>query len=109
MDEQYQIEIPQSFLALYFRQGRAIATRATIEARYDLCEDLASQTGEVCHTLQFRNDLTETDALAGCHAALLAGDTVEPAEADWVIRRVAELLQWRPLDLPPRDGQTPAS
>ena len=105
MDEQYQIEIPQSFLALYFRNGRAIATRATIEARYDLCEDLAIQTSEVCHTLQFKNDLTEADALSGCHAALVVGDAVEPAEADWVIRRVAELLQWPPPELPPVDGR----
>ena len=94
MDEQYQIEIPQSFMAIYSRNGRPIATRATIEERYDLCEDLASQTSEVCHTLQFSKEWSETEVLRQCLVGLRSGDVVSAAEADWVIVRTAELLQW---------------
>ena len=99
MDEQNQITIPASFMALYSRNGRPVATRAVIEQRYDLCEDLAIQTSDVCHTLQFKDDLSEADVLRRCRASL-AGEAVvdaivSDAEADWVIERVAELLNWR--------------
>ncbi len=100
MDEQNQIEIPQSFMAIYARNGRPIETRRTIEERYDLCEDLAVQTSDVCHTLQFKEDLSEDEVLRRCHASLHGGDVVSPAEAGWVIVRVAELLQWKRPDLP---------
>ena len=35
-----------------------------IEARYDLCEDLAVQTSETCQVLQFRDDLSEAEMRA---------------------------------------------
>lgn len=102
MDEQYQIEIPQSFMAIYLRNGRPIETRKTVEDRYDLCEDLASQTGDACHVLQFKDDLSEAEVLRRCHASLRDGGIVTPLEADWVIVRVAELLQWQRPDLGPQ-------
>jgi hypothetical protein len=105
MDEQYQIEIPQSFMAIYSRNGRPNEARKTIEERYDLCEDLAIQTGDVCHTLQFKDDLSEREVLRRCLESLRASAVVTPAEADWVICRVAELLQWARPDLL---AQTPA-
>ena len=95
MDEQYQIEIPQSFIALYSRNGRPNAPRRTIEERYDLCEDVATQTAEVCQTLQFKDDLSEDEVLRRCHASLVDGDAVTPPEAAWVVVRTAELLGWR--------------
>ncbi len=95
MDEHYQIEIPQSFMALYSRDGRPNEARATIEARYDLCEDLAVQTADVCHTLQFKEDLSEDEVLRRCHGGLRSSDVVGGAEALWVMTRVAELLQWK--------------
>ena len=91
-DEQNQITIPPSFMALYSRNDRAIESRATIETRYDLCEDLATQTADACHTLQFRNDLSEAEVLRRCRAGFDDGDAVSAAEADWIIVRVAELL-----------------
>jgi hypothetical protein len=94
MDEQYQITIPPSFMAIYSRNGRATETRQTIEARYDLCEDLAAQTAETCHVLQFRDDLSETEILKGCHAGLQTAGAVSRDEADWVVSRTAELLGW---------------
>ena len=93
-DDQSQITIPPSFMAIWLRNGRPIATRATIEARYDLCEDLAIQTSDVCHTLQFKDDLSEAEVLRRCRASFEVGEVVDALEADWVVRRVAELLMW---------------
>ncbi|MEO8937740.1 MAG: ATPase with chaperone activity [Burkholderiaceae bacterium] len=104
MDEQYQIEIPQSFMALYSRNGRPNETRRTIEQRYDLCEDLAVQTADVCHTLQFKDDLSEREVLSRCLVSLRASGAVTPPESVWVICRVAELLQWALPDLPDPDA-----
>jgi hypothetical protein len=98
-DDQNQITIPPSFMALYLHNGRPIATRATIEQRYDLCEDLAIQTSDVCHTLQFKDELSEAEVLRRCRQSLegdaVADPIVNAGEADWVIQRVAELLDWR--------------
>jgi len=44
MYEEYQVEIPQSFLALFVDPGRSKpnAPRNEVAARYELCEDLAN-------------------------------------------------------------------
>jgi len=96
-DEQYQITIPPSFMALYSRNGRPTESRALIEECYDLCEDLAMQTCETCHTLQFRDDLSEREVLQRCRTGLLTSAAVSAPEAGWVVTRVAELLGWRAL------------
>jgi hypothetical protein len=93
-DDLNQIEIPESFMALYCRNGRPIATRVTIEDRYDLCEDLALQTSEACQTIMANEELPEELILARCGVGLLADDLVTTAEADWIVSRVAELLSW---------------
>jgi hypothetical protein len=49
MDEHhYQIQIPESFMALYLVGGRIkpTASRAAIAARYELCEDMANHLQE---------------------------------------------------------------
>lgn len=93
-DDQSQITIPPSFMAIWLHNGRPIETRANIEARYDLCEDLAVQTSDVCHTLQFKDDLSEAEVLRRCRSSFDGGGVVSAPEADWVVRRVAELLSW---------------
>ncbi len=98
MDEQNQVDIPPSFMAIHSRNGRPIATRATIEARYDLCEDLAIQTAEFCRQLQSKEELSEATILRRCRAGLREGDAMGAAEADWVVIRAAELLDWRRPD-----------
>lgn len=108
MDEQSRIAIPPSFFALYSKNGRPLETRAAIEARYDLCEDLASQTAEVCTTLQFKDDLSERDVLMRCHESLQASGAVSEPEAAWVIARVAELLQWAAPDFVSPAASPPA-
>jgi hypothetical protein len=48
MSDESQIEIPQSFVALYVEPGRLkpSATREVLAARYELCEDMANMLTE---------------------------------------------------------------
>jgi len=41
--------------------------------------------------------VTETDVLERILRGLLSGDAVDEAEARWVVRRLAEVLDWPPL------------
>ena len=82
-----------------FSRSRSASTsrysREEIAARYEFCEDLATLL--VDHTSTRLGDLgvTQADVLARTHRGLIAGDaTVTPAQAEWVIRRLAELLGW---------------
>ena len=102
MSDEYQIEIPQSFMALYTAPGsdKPDAPRDVVAGRYELCEDMAGMLTEHAKNMSFRLDLTEADILLRClqglrvDAAAVTGD-----EAQWVIRRLAELLDWTPPDL----------
>ncbi len=92
-----QIEIPQSFMALYVRPGRSTpsAPQETVIARYEQCEDLASVLTEHAQTLAFKENLTEPEVLMRCHQGLLTAPSEFSAdEAGWVIQRLAELLGW---------------
>ena len=92
-----QIEIPQSFMALFVTPGRTRpnATQDFVIARYEQCEDMASVLTEHAQTLAFKESVTEAEVLARCHQGLLAvpSDFTE-AEAAWIILRLAELLGW---------------
>lgn len=96
MDDANQTLIPDSFIALYCDERRRLtATRETIAARYELCEDMASMLTEHCQTVHFRDSVDEGTILDRCLLGLMATpSTVEPPEAAWVVRRTAELLQW---------------
>jgi hypothetical protein len=96
MDEHHQIFIPDSFLALYAVRGqKPSATRATVERRYELCEDLATLLVEHCSSMLHRDGLSEDIVLERCLRGLLvAPSSVQANEAGWVVRRTAELLQW---------------
>jgi hypothetical protein len=91
-----QTFIPDSFIALYRdARNRLTAPRETIAARYELCEDLANLLTEHCSTVHFRDGVDEATVLGRCHQGLLAPPaTVEAPEAEWVLRRTAELLGW---------------
>jgi hypothetical protein len=94
MYDHNQTLIPDSFLALHSAHGRALLPRDQLEARYELCEDLALHTAAFLATHEQDPDGSD-DALRRC----LDGLRVEPsavsaAEAAWVIRRVAELQDW---------------
>ncbi len=98
MSDEYQIDIPQSFIALFVTKGsgKLCASRAEVAARYELCEDMAQMLTETAQNMQFSLGITEGDVLQRMERGLLEDVTVVQAdEARWVLCRLAELLQWR--------------
>ncbi len=96
-DHDSQIEIPQSFLALFTAPGRArpSAPRAEVAARYELCEDLATLLTTTAADMQFSLGIAESDVLQRVHQGLLGeAAVVTPVEAWWVMCRLAELSNW---------------
>ena len=92
-----QIEIPQSFMAMYITPGRTTpnAPQAVVIARYEQCEDMATVLTEHAQTLAFKENFTEAEVLARCHEGLVAAPSdFSEKEADWVVHRLAELLDW---------------
>lgn len=99
MPSDNQIEIPQSFLAMYVTPGRSTinATQAVVLARYEQCEDMACMLTEHAHTMAFKENFSEQEVLARCHQGLSAAAADFTArESAWVILRLAELLEWTP-------------
>ena len=97
MSDENQIEIPPSFIALFVEPGRIkpSATRAEITQRYEFCEALATMLVERAQTLQWQLGITEPDVLERLHAGLMGeGAPVPPNEGEWIIKRLAELLEW---------------
>ena len=99
--DENQVQVPESFIALFLDARRRLtATRATIAARYELCEDLANLLTDHCSTVHFRDGVDEVTVLERCLQGLLSPPTtVDAAQAAWVVRRTAELLGW-PHDVP---------
>ena len=107
MTDDQSIDIPPSFLALYIEAGRSKpgASRAVIGARYELCEDLATLLVDHARNTLFDLGITEDDVLVRCHRGLLVdASVVDPKEAQWVVRRLAELLGWDAPDLHSADA-----
>jgi hypothetical protein len=97
MSDEYQIEIPQSFLALYTdtRRQRLHTPWQEVAQRYELCEDLANLLTTTARDMEFSLGIAESDVLSRCHQGLLGeGAVVTPPEAKWVVCRLAELLGW---------------
>ena len=97
MYEEYQIEIPQSFMALFVDPGRQKlnASRDVVAARYELCEDMASMLTETAKDKFLSLGITEDDVLIQCYRGLTGpGAMVTESEAVWVVHRLAELLEW---------------
>lgn len=97
MDDSHQIEVPPSFTSLYAAPGglRLTAPMSQVRERYELCEDLANMLTEQASSKRFELGVTELDVLEKMAQALAGeGSPVAPAEARWVIRRLAELLGW---------------
>lgn len=97
MSEEFQIYIPPSFMALHVPPGKikpSIGQREMAQ-RYELCEDLANLLTEKAANMQFTLGITEELVLQQCELGLLAEPAVVlPAEARWVVCRLAELLNW---------------
>jgi hypothetical protein len=102
MNDDSQILIPDSFVALYLNPGRSkpVLPRDELAARYELCEDLAQALVEHARTMLFGQGISEDEVLTRCHRGLAGeGSVVGAAEAAWVLRRLAELLDWECPDL----------
>lgn len=104
MTDDNQFIVPASFIALFVPPGRIkpTASREHIAARYEFCEDLAQLLTEQASTTKWSLGITEHDVLGRIEKGLLVptedGEAiVDPAEATWVLRRLAELLDWPPL------------
>lgn len=97
MDDSNQIDVPPSFVALYtkpagHRLGEPIRV---VRARYELCEDMAQMLMEQAAAAQFKSGGSEREVLQKMQAGLSEeGSPVSPAEAQWVVVRIAELLGW---------------
>lgn len=108
MSEDNQIDIPQSFIALFMEPGRSkpVATRFFIAERYELCEDMANMLTQTAQDMLHGLGITENDVLQRCYQGLLAGEALFNApEAEWVVRRLAELSQWpQPPQLAPTES-----
>lgn len=92
-----QIEIPQSFMAMYVSPGssRPNAPQEVVLARYEQCEDMACMLAEQAQTLAFKENMTEQEVLTRCHQGLLAdASDFSEKESEWVILRLAEHLEW---------------
>ncbi|MDF1484282.1 hypothetical protein PY257_03665 [Ramlibacter sp. H39-3-26] len=103
MDDDNQILVPPSFTALFAdARGRLRASAATVRERYELCEDLACHLVEQAGMLYHAQAPSEEEVLRRIHAGLRApGAGVGPAEAAWIVLRLAELLQWPCPDVSP--------
>ena len=98
MDEHAsQLVVPESFVDLYRSpgRGRLSAPKDEIAERYGLCEDLAQLLTGHARAMLFELGITEEDVLTRCHRGLLDhASGVSADEARWVLRRLAELLEW---------------
>ncbi len=96
MSDDNQIFLPPSFLALYTdARQRLREPLQAVRERYDICEDLAQLLVEQARTLAHGDVPSDDTLLRRIHAGLSApGAGVSPEEAQWVVTRLAELLDW---------------
>ncbi|MEO5736534.1 MAG: hypothetical protein ABIQ82_03645 [Variovorax sp.] len=96
MSDDYQIDIPPSFFALYTdARQRLNEPIGIVRARYELCEDLATHLIEQAQTLHHVAVPSEDEILHRIRDGLQSAESgVSPAEATWIARRLAELLNW---------------
>lgn len=96
MDDDNQIHVPPSFLAVYSdARGRLTERADMVRTRYELCEDLAGHLVEQAQTLYHVQAPSEAEILRRIHAGLANAESgVSTAEAAWIATRLAELLNW---------------
>lgn len=97
MDDDNQIHVPPSFMAVYSDARGHLTERAnTVRTRYELCEDLAGHLVEHAQTLYHVQAPSETEILQRIHAGLCTAESgVSVPEATWIVTRLAELLVWQ--------------
>lgn len=100
MSDDCQTEIPRSFIDLFMSPGSVKPNqgRSVIAARYEFCEDMAQMLVDTARTKLFELGVTEQDVLERMLRGLqMDADCFSAAEATWVVRRLAELLEWPQL------------
>jgi hypothetical protein len=104
MGEETQVLVPEAFAALFVEPGRSRPTlpRAEIAQRHELCEDLAQSLTDRARLVLWEHGVAEEDVLLRIFQGLVSPDSgLLAAEAEWVTRRLAELLEWaQPGELP---------
>lgn len=94
-------EIPGSFVALYRAdgaRGRVQLSLAELAERYDYCEDLAQMLVDTARQAHLDAGLPPSDVLERIERGLADGAAgASPAEAQWTLRRLAELMRWDAL------------
>lgn len=102
MDDENQIFVPPSFMAVYSdARGRLRARSDAVRERYSLCEDLANHLVERAQILYHVQAPSEAEILRGIHAGLRTAESgMAPGEATWIVSRLAELLAWQCPELP---------
>jgi hypothetical protein len=103
MSDENQTVVPPSFIGLFVEPGRIKpnAPREFIAERHEFCDDLATMLVEPARTKRWELGADASDVLERFHRGLLDGQAgVSGAEAWWVIRRLAELLEWEHTSLP---------
>jgi len=95
-DDDNQIHVPPSFMAVYSdARGRLTERADVVRARYELCEDLAGHLVEQAQTLYHVQAPSEAEILRCIHAGLASAESgVSAEEAIWIATRLAELLNW---------------
>jgi hypothetical protein len=95
MYDHNQTLLPDSFLALHVRNGRAVIGRDELEARYEIAETIALRIAEVLVHVPGDDDRARREALQAVQESLLTPPAeVSEAEATWVIARVREICEW---------------
>lgn len=97
-----QTLIPESFSSL-FQDSRKRLTipKAELVERYDFCESMAGALVERCQSAYATGWIDQDQVLTRCHAGLVEPETVDAAQARWIILRLAEMLEWRWESVPP--------
>lgn len=97
------MEVPASFVAIYSTEAAGRVRKlalplAALHERHEFCEDLAQALVESSRARFFELRVTEEDVLLKVLVGLTASEEVlSEAESQWVVRRLAELLNWQPL------------
>ncbi len=97
MSDDNQIDIPASFIAIFVAPGRQKPSepRHVVANRYELCEDLATMLTEMGKNMLFSLGISEHEVLLRIQRGLTGDEAVVSVrEAQWVMQRLAELLNW---------------
>ena len=85
MSDHSQIRLPERFVQIFIEPGRARPrlTRSELEARHELCEDLAQMLSDTAREQCWSLGITP--------------------EHEWVLARIGEILDW-PTRVPANDN-----